>query len=206
MKPRMLGMLAFVSGTLLALIGCESAGPIEAQAVDLPPMPQPERNVGYEWAAMKNGQEYVTTIVSEEGDMWTWKDSDGCSYTDDKTRFAPAVRWENCHSSSDGTQAVALKGDVWPLEVGKNWIYTFSGSDVDGNTWQGERKCTVEGATKIRTVPGYHSTYKVVCRDPWNFRTFYISPTKETTVYYDWYRAGFSQRFTFDARVFSGPF
>ena len=56
MKPRMLGILALVSGTLLGLVGCESAGPIEAEAVTLPPMPQPERNVGYEWAAMKNGQ------------------------------------------------------------------------------------------------------------------------------------------------------
>ena len=158
---------------------------------ELAPMPKPEREIGYKWVGLKNGKPYWRTLVSETAETLAWETSEGCSFTNSgKTTFGlgdPWLKWSGCSPWADGTQTFSLDGEIWPLEVGKKWRYSLSGSNVRGDSWSAERTCEIPGTARIATGIGVHDTYKVVCKDPWNTGTYYMSPALETIVYSEWY-------------------
>ena len=175
---------AFVS----VLAAYQTTGTQEAQAAEvtaqLPPMQKPERNVGFKWVSLKDGKEVVFTLVAKTADRESWQRSDGCSWTKPNTGFAPAVKWSGC-ASNDGTSVVnLLEGNPWPLQVGKKWTYSLRGSNVVGYSWDDKRHCEVKGVARIKTKLGEHDTYKVVCTDPWQTRTWYMSPSLKAGVRY----------------------
>ena len=165
----------------------------EAQVTaQLPPMQRPERNVGFKRVTLKDGKEVDTTLVAKTADTESWQRSDGCSWTRPTTGFAPSVKWSGC-ASNDGTSIVKLvEGDPWPLQVGKEWTYSLRGSNVVGYSWDTKRECEVKEVARIKTKLGEHNTYKVVCTDRWNIRTWYMSPSLKTYVRYikDHYEQG----------------
>ncbi len=77
-----------------------------------------------------------------------------------------------------------LGGDPWPLQVGKKWTYSLRGDNVVGYSWDDKRECEVKEVARIKTKLGKHDTYKVVCTDPWNIRTWYMSPSLKAGVRY----------------------
>ncbi len=189
----------FVTVVAAALIGCQSPPVQEAQVTaPLPPMPEPKLEAGDSWTAMKNGALYESTALSVSADMKSFKDNSGCTWTRKHDMFAPAVKWNGCKPFNNGTQTVTPRGEAWPIEVGKSWSYSFKGSNVAGDSWDAARRCSVEGTTKIPTALGEQDTYKVVCSDPWNRRTWYLSPALEKVVLYDWIRTRANERFTYE--------
>lgn len=167
-----------------ALAGCATTSIPSTPVATLPPMSEPERGVGYKEHGRLNGKDVVTTLVSETATERYWSRTDGCSTRSLRSGFAPSLAWSGCPGSADGTQTATLKGDVWPLRLGKRWSYAFNGADANGNRWSGDRSCTVEGA-RIRTALGELDTYKVSCRDPWSTYSYFVSPQVGTTVYYE---------------------
>lgn len=192
MNRQILGFLGLVP---LILAGCVSA-PVEETDVTtaLPPMSQPAVGVGHTWKGLRNGKPQTYTIVADRGDAWDWEASSGCKFTVSKSGFAPGMKWSNC-TGVDGQQTSALNGEIWPLQVGKTWSFDFQGSNVKGSSWEGTRTCEVVTTVNIQTALGPTDTYKVVCRDQWNERTYYVSPQMKEFVFWEWYRKHKNQRF-----------
>jgi hypothetical protein len=166
------------------LAGCAAASIPSTPVASMPPMNEPVRKVGYQEHGRLNGKEVVSTLVSETPTERYWSRNDGCSSRLLKSGFAPSLAWAGCPGSADGTQTAILKGDVWPLSLGKKWSYAFKGADANGNQWTGDRSCAVEGA-RIRTALGELDTFQVTCRDPWSTYSYFVSPQHGTTVYFE---------------------
>lgn len=150
----------------------------------LPPMSEPELEIGHQWYALRDGRKYVQTLIAQTTETRSWRDNEGCTWSSLREGFAPTLAWSNCANSEGGVQSVVREGQAWPLEVGKTWMYKFSGGDLHGNDWNGTRKCEVPSTVRIGTILGEHDTYKVVCTDVWNTRTWYVSPALQNVVHY----------------------
>ena len=180
-------ILVLLSAVASALAACTTVGhPGERQATEaLAPMVRPEINAGDKWYALMSGEPLVVTTLSRDNDMVQQRSSDGCQWYMIAWGFAPPAEWNACDSIGNGTQKITeIKGDVWPLQVGKKISYSFYGSNDTGNLWVGKRDCSVADQVRIKTVSGAYETYKVVCDDPWTTRTWYISPEVGATVYF----------------------
>lgn len=150
----------------------------------LPPMSEPELEIGHQWYALRDGRKYVQTLIAQTTETRSWRDNEGCTWSSLREGFAPTLAWSKCANSEGGVQSVVREGQAWPLEVGKTWMYKFSGGDLHGNDWNGTRKCEVPSTVRIGTILGEHDTYKVVCTDVWNTRTWYVSPALQNIVHY----------------------
>lgn len=148
--------------------------------IQMAPAEKPaDRKVGTVWRALKDGSPYSTTLIKDTGSSDTNEDSEGCSWTKPKGFYSPSTEWKNCNGS-DGTALVSLSGEIFPLQVGKEWSY-----DVDGDNWRTTRNCIVEDTARVKTGIGEHDTFKIVCTDKWNTRTRYYSPKLQTSVFLD---------------------
>ena len=169
----------------LALSACQGGLPEEmATATELAPMARPEINVGDKRYSLKDGEtEVVTTAVAVNDDGVKFSSSLGCEWTEIGWGFAPSTQWSNCSPWKDGTQKItATRGDLWPLKVGNEVSYDLTGTDTGGDSWKTTRNCKVEKQARITTVSGEYDTFKVVCRDEWTNRTWYMSPDAKTDV------------------------
>jgi hypothetical protein len=177
--------------------GCASGPPLKEEAVSgaLPPLPRPERAVGYKVVNLRDGKEEVSTLVAQTADTQTWLESSGCRAIVPRTGFAPALEFANCEGST-GTQVVKLlHGTPYPLVAGGKWAYSYAGRNTRGNEWSGRRECEVKGPARVKTATGEHDTYKVVCEDRQSdvntVRTYYVSPPLQATVFLERYRVRF---------------
>lgn len=149
-----------------------------AVAAALPPMPEPDFEVGYTRVSVKDGTtERRNTLIAQNAETRTWRSNTGCSWTSPRPGFAPSTNWSGC-PNADGTNAVTPinASNIYPLSVGKRWSYRLSGKNVVGFSWEGERRCEVEGQARVTVPKGAYDTYKVVCDDPWSVRTWYLAP------------------------------
>ena len=193
-RPAMLA----VAAVALLLGACETTGISDEVALTTPlaPMEKPTLDAGHTWHWLRDGEKEVTSsVVAVDGDMITGQTSEGCQWTSLAWGFAPGTKWSGCAPFTDGEQKITgVDGGLWPLEVGKSVSYTFSGSNKNGDSWDGTRRCNVAAATRVKTISGEHDTYKVVCNDPWTDRVWYISPALEEAVYFERYRKTRNER------------
>jgi hypothetical protein len=169
---------------VLLVAGCATVKELEVRA-PLAPMPQPEHQPGYTEVTRYNGREMTSTLVAQDATSRSWKRSDGCAATTPRTGFGPALVWANCNGST-GSSTAKLEGEVWPLEVGKRWSYSYSGSNAAGSRWSGTRACVVNSTVRIATLTGEEEdTFKVTCRDHSSTYTYYVSPARKATVRYE---------------------
>ncbi len=152
----------------------------------LAPMPGPDqRKVGWEWHYLdsegNNGLMRKTGDTASSASYWR---SDGCTWTRKKTGFAPAISWSNCPSSGQSTSS--FNGDpIWPLKLGSRFRYVGTGSStLSKRQRKFNRKCRVKKRVKLKTVAGEFDTFKVVCKDRWITRTWWMSPLIGTAVAY----------------------
>lgn len=173
-----LGML-FLS---LAAHALEELEPLNS----LPPMAGPDkRNIGWEWHYIDaKGKPGFMRKVAGNDEVASYERSDGCSWTRTTRGFAPATRWSNCPSK--GTSSVQVINDsLWPLEVGNKINYQVKGSSsLIARAWSSKRSCEVISAVKIETVSGIYDTFKVVCKERWGTRTWWLAPSVGTAVAY----------------------
>lgn len=192
--------LVAIAGAAIAvtLSACKSTG-ISDEAewtTTLVPMGKPVVQAGDTAYWLRDGSKEVTnSVVAVNGDMTTGKTSDGCHYTEITWGFSPSVEWSGCSPFANGQQEISsIEGSIWPLEVGKTVSYKFSGSNTAGETWNSTRRCEVESAVRITTMSGEHDTYKVVCKDSWTDRIWYVSPLLGWTVYFERFRRSEAER------------
>jgi len=149
------------------------------------------RALGWQWHYIdQNGRpgymEKVSSSVDKSGnELAGYERSDGCSWTRMVRGFAPAVKWSNCPSS--GTASVDFEGGIiWPLQVGNSFAYTVRGdSTLIARVWSTKRRCNVTSTERIRITSGEYDTYKLVCRERFGTRTWWLSPEVGTAVVYE---------------------
>jgi len=152
----------------------------------LDPMPGPDqRNVGWEWHFIdqeKKAGKMQKTAGNQE--VASYLRTDGCEWTRSTQGFAPAMRWDNCPSK--GVSTVDLDfGEIWPLKIGNKFVYTVQGSSsLFGKVWKSKRRCRVDSQWRIRIVSGEYETFKVICKERWGKRTWWLSPEVGTAVAY----------------------
>ena len=160
-----------------------TAGAGTAAAGALGPMAKPEQKVGGTWTALKDGIVYSETLIARNGDLATYRNGDGCEWTDIYWGFAPTLSWANCPGAGDGAnKIVKVTGELWPLEVGKAVSYDYSGVGKDGSPWQAVWRCEVEAQERITVVSGEYDTFKVVCDNPWTKSTTHVAPRVNNVV------------------------
>ncbi len=160
-----------------------TAGAGLAWAGALGPMARPEQKVGGTWTALKDGIVYSETLIARDGDLATYRNGDGCEWTDVYWGFAPTLSWANCPGAGDGAnKIVKVTGELWPLEVGKAVSYDYSGVGKDGSPWQAVWRGEVEAQERITVVSGEYDTFKVVCDNPWTKSTTHVAPRVNNVV------------------------
>jgi hypothetical protein len=172
---------ALTAGLLAA---CEA--PIETQpaSATLAPMPKPpDPKAGDIVVGERNGERTTIEVVSLDGSVMTATDSRGCTYKRDLqySMFSPAIAWNaNCSSSAGQVEIHSMKGEIWPLQVGKTWSY-----DADGQTssqWTSDMTCSVKDTAFISVPAGSFDTYHVACSTKWYTKDFYVAPEAEIAV------------------------
>lgn len=174
---------------LLLLLGLS----LECQALteletidDLAPMAGPDfRKVGWQWHYLdENGELGYMVKVSGDDKTASYSRSDGCQWTRATSGFAPATQWSGC--PSNGTSSVEILADsLWPLKIGNRIEYQVRGtSSLIGRAWGSKRGCEVTSTVKIEIPSGVYDTYKVVCKERWGTRTWWLAPSVGTAVAY----------------------
>jgi len=159
----------------------------ELEPVDnLAPMPGPDaRKIGWEWHFIdQNGEPGHMRKVSGDDEQASYERTDGCAWTRSTSGFAPATNWSDC--PSNGTSSVKILSDsLWPLQVGNSIVYSIQGtSSLIGRAWKSKRSCKVTNTVRIEIVSGIYDTFKVVCKERWGTRTWWLAPTVGTAVAY----------------------
>lgn len=180
MKPFSISIL---SAAALAAAACAPQVETKPALSELAPMVERLPVVGDTIVWDRNGTQVTRVVTSFDGKMQTIESSDGCAYTSG-TGYAPSVSWSNCDPWSDGTQTVEPSGEIFPLAVGNTMSFKASGKNVDGDTWDTVRECSVKGTVNITVPAGTFDTYHVSCVDEWNVRDFYVAPELGQTVLY----------------------
>jgi len=149
------------------------------------------RSVGWQWHYIdQDGKagymEKVASSVDNSGkELASYRRTDGCNWTREVRGFAPAIKWSNCPSS--GTSTVSFEGGaIWPLKIDNSFTYKVRGaSSLLARAWSTKRRCNVTNTERIRTVSGEYDTYKLVCKERFGTRTWWLSPEVGTAVVYE---------------------
>jgi hypothetical protein len=180
---------------LAVLAGCQTTTIKETRVKQsLKPMERPMQwTKGSSYETLVNGTDKrKSEVIAADEATLTWKGPDGCVWVRTKDHpFAAWKSWNGC-TFPDGTNDIERIEDtpIWPLKVGNKWSYRQQGSNVEGRTWETVRTCEVPEETRIKTALGEFDTFKVVCDDDWNRYTWYIAPSYDMTVYYEYFRKG----------------
>ncbi len=155
-----------------------------APATPLEPMSMPKlMKVGEKRSFFRQGAELDIVVLEANQGTITKQISSGCQYTDavvpnNLPSFSPSLSWQDCRGSA-GHAKVTVKGELFPLEVGKKVVYSVAGTSTKGSwtgDWQDRRVCEVADQVRIRTISGEYDTWKVKCTDKNNTHVNYISP------------------------------
>lgn len=171
-----------IAGALLLAGNARAELQVLATGINLPAAPQAApRAAGFVWKAVKDGAApYESTLLSVSAGQQTWRNSDGCKWTRDDRLMSPSTRWDDCDGRSGKASVSYEGGETWPMKVGNTWSY-----DMDGGEWRTDRDCEVEETARVRIVAGEFDTFKVVCTDRWNTRTWYYAPALGYSVHFE---------------------
>jgi len=182
---------------LLTLAACQTTS-MQEQAVTNTNMAPAERLIlsagdVSEFKRLRNGEEIVSTVSVAKPGVYDWKVSNGCYGTSMASDpFAPTLSWNKCGDSPrwhTGTNTITNKtGELWPLKVGNTVSYSYTSKSHMGRTSDNMMNCEVEKTANIMAAGKAYDTYKVVCNDRWNRRTYYYAPSERITVWTERYR------------------
>lgn len=191
MKRELLKTSSLYRGALIAtgllFLGACATPPI-AEVPTSAPLPAVEKpypfQVGYKRETKRqDGRANFITVIEVTADTVTWQSDGGCTHTRPHDNFAPSIKWTGC--TTNGTHEYELiEGQPYPIKVGNAWRYKVSGQNDTGGKWDTTRSCKVEGEAQVTVPMGTYDTFKVVCRDTWRVRTWYISPELGQSVFF----------------------
>ncbi|MBX2868139.1 MAG: hypothetical protein KTR18_05665 [Acidiferrobacterales bacterium] len=145
-----------------------------------------QRPIGWQWHFLDQDNQHGKMQKIAGNDLVaTYARTDGCQWTRTTLGFAPASRWSNCPSSGE-SKVTLSDGVIWPLKVGGTFTYHIEGiSSIGKNGWKSKRKCRVQGQWLIEITSGEYETFKVICKEKWSTRTWWLSPEIGTAVAYE---------------------
>lgn len=163
-------------------IFCSFIAPVSALDVlgeaKLETMEKPLARVsGSQFHWLRDGKEHIVNYEAVDAELTKARDSVGCSWTEMTDMFAPTLAFNNCDGVSGTHKITETKGNPWPLSAESEFQYSFSGQLAGfGNPWSDTRKCEVDGQERIKVPAGEYDTYKIICKETRNVRTYWVSP------------------------------
>ena len=177
------------TGLTILLMACQTTVEEKASTIELAPAEPVILAKGemVKLKYLKGEDEVVVTVTGEGNNIHKWMDSDGC-YGESLAleEFAPSLNWNKCGTDKNwhtGTAKIENKeGELWPLQVGNKASYHILYEGHTGHSNKKVRKCEVESTANISVIDKNYDTYKIVCTDKRNIRTFYYAPSVENVV------------------------
>ncbi len=177
MNKKILSVLfgSILGGFITPVLAFEELGDASLEPMEKPAALPFVSGTEVHW--LKEGKESIYYYESVD-EMYTVRRDDGCSWTRMTYMFAPSLKWNNCEDSNGTQKITETKGSPWPLSDKTEFQYTFTGkwSDGMGQPWRSTWKCKVDKQVRVKVPAGEYDTYKLVCEDEWNKRTYWISP------------------------------
>ena len=171
---------------LLCVIGTQAvAAESVTESSQLSPMPKPEQYIGdsvtEKWS---KGEVSVRTIIAIDKNTITWQYPSGCTIKYPHEEFSQKVEGKNCSGADFTTALKLIKGEIWPLTVGKKWRYRYSGGDKSGSKWNGQMRCKAKKQVRVDVPAGSFETYQIICYTKNYRRQYYVSPELGISVKY----------------------
>jgi hypothetical protein len=166
-----------VRGGAIALVAliATAAGSTE------PGLPQPSYHVGDTFVWEHDGEQWTEEVVAIEGDLITWKASNGDVVATPANFVLPAQSFDQEEHGEGGTEMIESEGELFPLEAGKRLSIRFR---YLPERIEESRHCTV-GGTETKTVPaGTFETIRVTCQEVNRTKIWHYAPEIGTFVSY----------------------
>ena len=177
---------------MLCVIGTQAvAAESVTESSQLSPMPKPEQYIGDSVTEKgSKGKVSVRTIIAIDKNTITWQYPNGCTIKYPHEEFSQMVERKNCGRADFTTALKLIKGEIWPLTVGKKWQYRYSGGDKSGSKWKGKMRCKAKKQVRVDVPAGSFETYHIVC-DTKNYRRqYYVSPELGISVKFKFKKRG----------------
>jgi hypothetical protein len=137
------------------------------------PAPEPVFHVGDTFVWEHEGEQWTEEVVAVEGDLITWKASNGDMVETSANFVMPPRRFDQEAYGEGGTEVIESEGALFPLEAGKRLSVRFRYLPEGAEE---SRLCTV-GGSETTTVPaGTFETIKVTCQEVNRTKIWHYAP------------------------------
>jgi hypothetical protein len=128
-----------------------------------------------------DGIEWTETVIAVEGDLVTWKASNGDVVKTSTNFVLPPVEYHQESYGSGGNEIVEADGEIFPLETGK-WVNLHIREDGDDEART--RFCRVGRWSEIEVAAGRFEVVEVSCQELNRTKVWYYAPAIGTHVRY----------------------
>lgn len=170
--------LNFIPAAILLAVSAYQTGaklPTSPVTAAMPPVAERRGEVGdvFVWAGT-SGTESSVRVVAQTATEITLQSEDGCIRRARRDGFAPFIEWRGCGGNSGRQTSERVSGGILPLTEGRTETWKFSGTNSDGDSWEGTQTCTVMGAVAATVPAGTFDTYHVRCENKWLVYEWFI--------------------------------
>jgi hypothetical protein len=156
-------------------------GPVAAAGDRAGRLDMPRYAIGDALTWHSDGVEWTETVIAVEGDLVTWKASNGDVVKTSANFVLPPVEY---HQQSDGSgryEIAQADGDIFPLESGK-WINLRIREE--GYDEARTRFCRVGDWSELEVAAGRFEVVEVSCQEANRTKVWYYAPVVGTFVRY----------------------
>lgn len=187
----MMRALPLISATLL-VAACTADPPRVSSGPALTPANLPSYTVG-DQVTWSNGQ--TETVIAVNGEVVTWRDQDGNSFTGYRNFVLPSLTWD--YPTTKATTQMAIPANtLWPLKPGNkahfkvNQRLTLKIHDSEV-AYHDEWGCQVEDTQRVAIALGSFDTFKLRCKRFWQGSnigeiSWYYAPSLGRVVKREW--------------------
>ncbi|MEM0989688.1 MAG: hypothetical protein AAGK00_12455 [Pseudomonadota bacterium] len=163
--------LGLITAAIFLAVGACTPGaelPTSPVSAAMPPVEARRGEVGdvFVWQHQDGSQRWVKVIAQTATEI-TLESETGCTRRVRRDGFAPATEWRQCGGASGSHTAERITPSILPLAHGRSERWRFSGTNSDGDEWDGVRTCSVVGAASVTVPAGIFDTHHVRCENPW---------------------------------------
>lgn len=128
-----------------------------------------------------DGKEWTETVTAVEGDLVTWKASNGDIVKTSANFVLPPAEFHQESYGSGRSEVVKADGEIFPLEPGK-WVNLHIRDDGDDEART--RFCRVGQSSEIEVAAGRFEVVEVSCQEVNRTKIWYYAPAIGTFVRY----------------------
>ncbi|MCY4397436.1 MAG: hypothetical protein OXC10_20115 [Rhodospirillaceae bacterium] len=181
---------ALIASVVLPALAAAPAA-FAADGKPLKPMAKPAFKAGATKVWRSAGQEMMEMVMEAGAQTISYARTDGCRFTRSHEEFAVFLTWEACGGVTGQQKVTLIDGKIWPLKIGRKFVYEIDGGNDRGRNWQLKMNCTVEEQARIEVPAGAFDTFHIVCDTDFRRRGYYMAPKLGTVV--KLYRKNFRQ-------------